>query len=547
MQRSASRLDNQTESGGCSLNQPLLARRQGPGDEAVTRALTGCAHLQTPTTASFSSWSSVLHPNVGGNEHRGESATVADALYADPSLTVLNTKGLKKALLLICVGVGPLIYMFFAIETDGFNPLLVLPWLLPFALLGLGQVWKWTHGGKLWRYLRKPPPGFVSDFDGVLFRHMSYRTWVSLFGIIAGGAAFLLLCIMVSSHGLGGDFGIATYRILFAITLGPWFLVLTGGIMGVAWNNSDFQKALWTDSRASFQSNHSGASELIGQIERFAAKHCKQTFLQAAIAFLCANVCAGVCTYTAAILVASWWPLWATCVLALLVHVSCTVVFGMGMHLLLVVLPHEYKYCLTVARALSICTKEWHAAAFNLPYIRLDTPEAAWKWFSLRQLFVTQCFNACYTICSPAVGAFTIAAVGLNLAVVVGSLGFHIDLLAYKYLFLLVFAFVLSGLLVFLLQQMADIYSVQQQHLLLLADARLHTTFTATVSFQDGIQEDQPTQMQALLRSLEDKINGESFCPRIFGMAVKPTFFYTFVGYLGTSGFAVAAKALIPR
>ena len=77
---------------------------------------------------------------------------------------------------------------------------------------------------------------------------------------------------------------------------------------------------------------------------------------------------------------------------------------------MLIAILQEYWTCAIIVRSLADCTQKWKAEFLGLPYIPLATPKAIWKWFGLRQLFVTKRFSSYYALCGPSISVIVFAA-----------------------------------------------------------------------------------------------------------------------------------------
>ena len=88
------------------------------------------------------------------------------------------------------------------------------------------------------------------------------------------------------------------------------------------------------------------------------------------------------------------------------------------------------------------------------------------------------------------------------------------------------------------LAKVSTIFLLQQEHVRLLDEANVSASFVAADTNTPG------DPVSTLLANMKGFISSEKFCPNVFGIPVRPTFFYLIVGYVTTAVTALFAKYL---
>eukprot|EP00937_MAST-01D_sp_MAST-1D-sp2_P000579 g579.t1 len=137
----------------------------------------------------------------------------------------------------------------------------------------------------------------------------------------------------------------------------------------------------------------------------------------------------------------------------------------------------EYLTCINIVGLLVDCTHEELAEHMDIPHIPLTNVGNVWRWFKLRELFITTRFDMLYYLCSPSLLNGTLLACSLMLIVVVTNVAFNKPLFQGPFLYLSFLAGGCAFALISVLAIVATVYSRQQNHKRLLdpliVDARV--------------------------------------------------------------------------
>jgi len=228
-------------------------------------------------------------------------------------------------------------------------------------------------------------------------------------------------------------------------------------------------------------------------------------------------------------------------------------------------LGKEYLAVVIAARLLGACTDRVQANYLGVPHLALDNVEDLWRWFKLRKLMVSKRFDQTYCLCSPAIATLTLMCVLCIAIVVTVILFFHKPILGGVWSFFSVTTGTICTALIFVLAIVATVYSACQNHANLLAPARMESLSGKVTCLTCGKEQTQeagstcitpdcgatvlePQRYQALATAHEEmrkSILSEPYCPHIGGIAVRPTYFYAFVGYAISAAIAIIVKVVL--
>lgn len=148
-----------------------------------------------------------------------------------------------------------------------------------------------------------------------------------------------------------------------------------------------------------------------------------------------------------------------------------------------------------------------------------------------------------YDLCSSIVAALTLSVMGLLLFLALAAFLFRTNLFTVKWQVFVTFTFVAVLLLMYMLSAVASVYPAQHRHTRLLEDAEQAALYSATQ--RDGANGTVPASYAALRNRLEVHIRNETDSPHVFGIIVKPTFFYVVVAYVGTTVAAFLSRSVL--
>jgi hypothetical protein len=416
----------------------------------------------------------------------------------------------------------------------GIPPLLVLGW----------QCYKW--GAFSTGISFKPPPLCWEDFDSVVVRALKDLNprWLWVYWaytpIIALAAATLgSFYIDVSTEALSNSKNLVQ-AVLFGMI--SWAMSCFMASLGATFNISKYQQAKWEDAKAEFATTH-GAHNLAETFERIAMEKATQQTNRRSIKFAAVLLglmpaCAGA--YRIYFYANATWPGAITFSVASLCAFSVFMCFWGFFQWMLIVLMQEYLTLSNIAKSLSDCTQAWEASTTGLPHIPLTTAADVWKWYDLRQIFITIRFDHCYAICGMSVTVMSAFSLFFLLFSVLRVIVFNQPLFDAENtpVSLIAFQWIVSVLI--LLMRITNIYTQQQKHVHILDEARFHAMHNATRS--ESALGNAPNAVGGLIEAIQKHIKGENYCPNVMGISVKPTFFYFVLGYSATALGAIAAK-----
>ena len=216
--------------------------------------------------------------------------------------------------------------------------------------------------------------------------------------------------------------------------------------------------------------------------------------------------------------------------------------------LTLIVIPRQYSIALHIVKALTICTNADEASFAGLPFISLNEHDGVWKWFKLRQLFVTERFDMHYNLCAIAVSAWTAFTMCFVLFLLLLQFVFQQSIFSQEWQLYIIVPVWLIVTVVYTLTAVTSVYLEQQKHTRILSEASAFATFSGLAANADRTPGVAPltkaSEHAKLLQQLQTYITNEPDCPHVFGIKVKPTFFYFILTYIGTAAAALIISEL---
>lgn len=389
--------------------------------------------------------------------------------------------------------------------------------------------------------LRDSESYFVPKFQQIT------RRWLWIFHLAAPLASvFVLIAFSFVCAHVRGNIA-PTFRFYWAFT---WLTVIStsgAGAVLLSWNHAAHSEERWAAEKAAFAAEHDNAEELVDVFERHAVERADAATVRSIPRLLFALVLTLMTLLSGAVSQIAWfnnhgeWPVWVPWVFTL---IACIISFPAAWTILtmvLVVMPAQYGFCSRLARAVSKCTNARDAKSEGLPHLVITDSAQLWKWYKLRQLFVTKRFNMTYNLCAPIVAGFTAFTMAYLLMIVLLVFAYNVDMLSLEWQIFLVIAFDAVVMLIYLLSSVASVYQKQQSQVSLLMDAKADAIFAAVRKAGGGTAQHAATMQQCLCETIEKQIIDEKDSPHVFGIPVKPTFFFVVIGYIGAaiSAFAI--------
>eukprot|EP00936_MAST-01D_sp_MAST-1D-sp1_P000632 g632.t1 len=325
--------------------------------------------------------------------------------------------------------------------------------------------------------------------------------------------------------------------------------VQSAGLGAVGRQHTSSEQARWAREKDAYEAAHDGASGIVDAFERYAVQRADaKTTLDTGKVTL-ATAFSGLIAASAAVSALGWfavsdqWAYWLRGIFTFLATVTLFPYIYSAVAGLLVIVPNPYFVCVSLMEAMETCTDERRAAAEGLPHLPIDTADGLWKWFTLRRLFVTDRFNMYYELCSSIVAALTLSIMGILLFIALAAFVFGANLFTMQWQVFVVVALVCVLLLIYMLGAVASVYPAQSRHVRVLTDAKHAALFSAAQ--QSGGEGKVPTSYAALRDDLEAHIKNEDDSPHVFGINVKPTFFYAVIAYVATTVLAFLGESLV--
>ena len=495
------------------------------------------------------------NPGTAG-ESTLAGTTANPPVHFSASAATLNLNMVKRWAVLFISAIPYYFYAYF--PTTTFKPMYAAVLGIPPTLVLGWQCYKW--GAFSTGISFKPPPLCWEDFDSVVmraFKDLNPRwLWVywAYTPIIALAAATLG---SFNIDGVDGDpdqrgAGPTCYTGLFStcmmqtvmIGLISWIASSVILSLGAMSNVSKYQEAKWEDVKAKFATKHD-AHNLAETFERIAVERAAQqtngTSMKCAVVLL-GLVPACAAAYRVYYYAGAIWPGAITSAVAFLTTFSVFMCFWGFFQWMLIILMQEYLTLSNIAKSLSDCTQPW-ASITGLPHIPLTTAADVWKWYDLRQIFVTIRFDHCYAICGTSMTAMSAFSLLLLLFSVLKLVVLNLPLFDAENLFGTLVSFEAIASVLVLLTSITTIYTQQQKHVHILEEAHFQAMHSATRSDAGSALGSAPDTAD-LIEATQNHIKDENYYPHVMAIPVKPTFFNFVLAYVGAALAAIAAKKI---
>jgi hypothetical protein len=500
------------------------------------------------------------NPGTAGESMLAGTTANPPVHFSKTSTATWNLNMVKRWAVLFISAIPYYFYAYF--PTTAFNPTFAAGLGIPPTLvLGWQCYYKWgaLSAGTSFKVF-KPPPLFWKDFDSFVmraFKDLNPR-WLWVYWVYTPIIA-LVTATLGSFYidGVDGDpdqhgAGPTCYTGLFSTCMMQ--TVMIGGIswagsslilsLGAMSNVSKYQEAKWVDAKAKFATTHD-AHNLAETFERIAMESATQqtnrTSMKCAVVLL-SLMPACAAAYRVYYYAGAIWPGAITSAVAFLTTFSVFMCFWGFFQWMLIILMQEYLTLSNIAKSLSDCTQAWEASITGLPHIPLITAADIWKWYDLRQIFVTIRFDHCYAICGTSMTAMSAFSLLLLLFSVLKMVVLDLPLFDAENFFGSLVSFEAIASVLVLLTRITNIYTQQQKHVHILEEAHFQAMHSATRNEAGSALSNAPDTAGGLLEAIKKHIKDENYCPHVLGISVKPTFFYFVLAYVATALGAIAVK-----
>eukprot|EP00937_MAST-01D_sp_MAST-1D-sp2_P002731 g2731.t1 len=462
-----------------------------------------------------------------------------------------NTRFVASSLTTVASQCPTALYAFARVGTPSFSPLYAAVLAAP-SLLYLS--WNFVHytrvdaRGRFW--ISSEP--LLRDYDCFVVRslHALDARWTWFAYVVSPLVVSALLVLMCFVAADADAASVSSFRFWTVNTFGIYALSRSVGPAAAAVDHSAEQQARWAGEKRAFEAAHPGSAGIVDAFEHFAARQAAaatRAGLQSSRGLFCYSVpgfyvlwrLASLALIAAEVAADGHWPGLASLTLASVGSAPVAALIWGASATICITLPRQYAFNRYLARALSVATVARHAASEGLPHVPVDTPAGLARWLRLRQLFVTERFPMQYNVCSATNAAVAGCCWISLLLLALVTFGDQPRLFRFEWHFWIVLAVTFSVWHMYLLVAVASVYPAQQQHTRLLREAG-----TASMLAQ-AVRELATTLSQhELLERVAVQVRGEPDCPQVFGIPVRPRFFWIVFGYVGTTGLALAVKGL---